>query len=60
MAETEGPRRRAAQAHRLKRLPSAAAQAPRGATTDALVDCGWGRLIFAHTFQSDERLAEAL
>ncbi|MCC5999505.1 MAG: N-acetylglutaminylglutamine synthetase [Pararhodobacter sp.] len=60
MAETEGPRRRAAQAHRLKRLHSAAAQAPRGATTDALVDCGWGRLIFAHTFQSDERLAEAL
>lgn len=60
MADPGNPKRRAAQAHRLKRLHSAAAQAPRGAEADALIDCGWGRLIFAHTFDSDEKLAEAL
>ncbi len=60
MAESDIPKRRAAQAHRLKRLHSAAAQAPRGAAEDAMVDCGWGRLIFAHTFESDEKLADAL
>jgi GNAT-family acetyltransferase (TIGR03103 family) len=27
---------------------------------DAIVDCGWGRLIFARTFASSEALAEAL
>jgi GNAT-family acetyltransferase (TIGR03103 family) len=27
---------------------------------DVIVDCGWGRLIFAHTFASNEALAEAL
>ncbi|PZQ48429.1 MAG: N-acetylglutaminylglutamine synthetase [Rhodovulum sulfidophilum] len=27
---------------------------------DAFVDCGWGRLIFAHTFESPARLAEEL
>ncbi len=58
--ETDGPKRRAAQAHRLKRLHSAAAQAPRGAKPDAVVDCGWGRVIFAHSFESDEKLTEAL
>ncbi|MCC5987354.1 MAG: N-acetylglutaminylglutamine synthetase [Pararhodobacter sp.] len=60
MADPEFPKRRAAQAHRLKRLRSAAAQNPRGAEANAMVDCGWGRLIFAHTFDSSEKLAEAL
>ncbi len=60
MAESDVPKRRAAQAHRLKRLHSAAAHTPRGAATDAVVDCGWGRLIFGHTFDSDEKLAETL
>jgi len=27
---------------------------------DAIVDCGWGRLIFAHTFSSPEAVVEAL
>ena len=27
---------------------------------DAVVDCGWGRLIFGQTFDSSERLAETL
>ncbi|MCB1722167.1 MAG: N-acetylglutaminylglutamine synthetase [Chromatiaceae bacterium] len=27
---------------------------------DATVDCGWGRLIFAHTFRDNRRLADAL
>lgn len=60
MAETENPRRRTAQAHRLKRMHSAAVQTPRGAAADAMIDCGWGRLVFAHTFASAESLAEVL
>ncbi len=27
---------------------------------DAVIDCGWGRLIFAHTFRDNRRLADAL
>ena len=27
---------------------------------DAIVDLGWGRLIFAHTFRDNRRLADAL
>ena len=27
---------------------------------NALIDCGWGRLLFAHTFESPEKLAEEL
>lgn len=60
MAETDPPRRRAAQAHRLRRLHAGQAQAPRGAEANAMIDCGWGRLIFAHTFDSPEKLAEVL
>jgi GNAT-family acetyltransferase (TIGR03103 family) len=59
MAESETPRRRRDQAHRLKRL-SAGVHPPRGAEADAIVDCGWGRLIFAHTFDSAEKLCEVL
>ncbi|MCC5970299.1 MAG: N-acetylglutaminylglutamine synthetase [Pararhodobacter sp.] len=60
MAESELPKRRGAQAHRLKRLRSAASLPPRGGRANAQVDCGWGRLIFGHTFDSTEALAEAL
>ncbi len=60
MGESENPRRRGAQAHRLKRLHASAAQPPRGAKPDAMVDCGWGRLVFGHTFESAEKLAEVL
>lgn len=37
-------------------------QSPPGERPDAnaLIDCGWGRLLFAHTFDSAERLAEEL
>ncbi len=28
--------------------------------TDAVLDCGWGRLIFAHTFADPKRVAEEL
>lgn len=27
---------------------------------EATIDCGWGRLIFAHTFDDNERLAEVI
>jgi GNAT-family acetyltransferase (TIGR03103 family) len=30
------------------------------ADKDAIVDCGWGRLIFAHTFDSEQKLANTL
>ena len=29
-------------------------------TPNAIVDCGWGRLIFAHTFTDNRKLADAL
>lgn len=56
-------RQKNAQQHRLKRLrseghppgPDMAAYRP-----NATVDCGWGRLIFAQTFETPEKLAEAL
>jgi GNAT-family acetyltransferase (TIGR03103 family) len=31
-----------------------------GPKTNAIVDCGWGRLIFAHTFTDNRKLADAL
>jgi len=31
-----------------------------GAARNAILECGWGRLIFAHTFDSPERVAEEL
>ncbi|HHX91032.1 MAG TPA: GNAT family N-acetyltransferase, partial [Paracoccus sp.] len=60
MAETELSRLRGAQAHRLRRMHAANEQPARGARADALVDCGWGRLIFGHTFESAGALAEVL
>lgn len=29
-------------------------------TEEATVDCGWGRMIFAHTFRDNQRLADAI
>jgi GNAT-family acetyltransferase (TIGR03103 family) len=29
-------------------------------TEEAAVDCGWGRMIFAHTFRDNQRLADAI
>ncbi len=51
-------------AHRLKRLrheglkPSV--QAGREPARDAVLDCGWGRLLFAQTFETAAPLVEAL
>lgn len=28
--------------------------------SEAAIDCGWGRLVFAHTFDDNERLADAI
>ncbi len=30
------------------------------ANADTIIDCGWGRLIFAHTFSDNRKLADAL
>jgi GNAT-family acetyltransferase (TIGR03103 family) len=43
----------------------AGSNAPRSENTppmrsNAIVDCGWGQLIFAHTFDDNRRLADAL
>jgi GNAT-family acetyltransferase (TIGR03103 family) len=64
VSELDSPRRRAAQRHRLEKLRSAGMQptwsAGPGPKHDAVIDCGWGRLIFAHTFETADRLAETL
>ncbi|MCC5997366.1 MAG: N-acetylglutaminylglutamine synthetase [Oceanicaulis sp.] len=61
---TEPPRR--ALSHRLKRLrehglkqPISGQDGPQS-DTEAVLDVGWGRLIFAQTFDSAERLVSAL
>ncbi|MDX1653784.1 MAG: N-acetylglutaminylglutamine synthetase [Candidatus Competibacteraceae bacterium] len=33
---------------------------PQQLPTDVVVDCGWGRLIFAHTFTDEQTLADTL
>ncbi|MEM7500067.1 MAG: N-acetylglutaminylglutamine synthetase [Pseudomonadota bacterium] len=64
MNERAGRQHRAAQRHRLERKRSEALvhDGPNAATIrkDALLDCGWGRLIFAHTFDTAESIAEVL
>jgi len=35
-------------------------EAGRGVGTESVVDCGWGRVIFAHTFADTERLAAVM
>lgn len=53
-----------AKAHRLKRLRHEGlkppVQAGDGPVPNAVVDCGWGRLLFAQTFQTSTPLVEAL
>lgn len=54
-------RQRMANAHRLKQMNAEGPAAPRETTNArAMVDCGWGRLIFAQTFESDAELPEVL
>ncbi len=62
--ETGGARRRGPQTHRLEKLRAYGQQPPAGDApapkSCASIDCGWGRLIFAHTFPSAEALAAEL
>ncbi len=55
--------------HRIERRSSASIGPSKGGeprhhgerlTRDAVIDCGWGNLIFAHTFGSSEALVEAV
>ena len=54
--------------HRLNRLrthtqPGRDAEGSRasgGAKRDVVLDCGWGRLLFAQTFSDDEKLLSEL
>jgi len=62
-AERQANRRPQSQQHRLKRMREKSGDPiVRDGHPDreASLDCGWGRLIFAQTFDSAERLAEAL
>lgn len=51
-------------AHRLKRMRHEGLKPPvpsgRETVRDAVVDCGWGRLLFAQTFETAAPLVEAL
>src|SRR5690606_23422689 len=51
-------------AHRLKRMRHEGLKPPvpsgRESVRDAVLDCGWGRLLFAQTFETAEPLIEAL
>ncbi|MEL6298299.1 MAG: N-acetylglutaminylglutamine synthetase [Pseudomonadota bacterium] len=54
-----------AQAHRIKRARSESNVASTGVDRDTVVrnasiDCGWGRLLFANTFDTPQLLAETL
>lgn len=49
--------RRSARSLRWDETPS---EQTRPGATNVIKDCGWGRLIFGHTFDSNEALAEAL
>ncbi|MFM2042643.1 MAG: N-acetylglutaminylglutamine synthetase [Pseudomonadota bacterium] len=42
----------------IRRDPAAAS--PATSTAEAVVECGWGRLIFAHTFNDIDRLVEVM
>ena len=65
VTKRESQRPRGAQEHRLRRLrresmnsaPFAGEAQP---APEASLDCGWGRLLFAHTYENAEALAEAL
>jgi GNAT-family acetyltransferase (TIGR03103 family) len=64
MSVSRNPR---GQPHRLERDSAASIMAWRRPLSssgsnarDVVVDCGWGRLVFGHTFDDNERLAQAL
>jgi GNAT-family acetyltransferase (TIGR03103 family) len=57
-------RERRQQQHRLQRMRQQSAVNQFGgdetAPSNSSIDCGWGRLVFAHTFETPELLAETL
>ncbi len=64
---TSGKRRGGAFAHRFRRLREHGLKPPLthetgagGETADAVLDCGWGRLVFASTFEDPKRLADIM
>jgi len=61
---TDARRKRHAAQHRLKRMHQESIVVPQDAEyhgeANATLDCGWGRLIFAQTFDSPEGIADAL
>lgn len=65
MTARSNPRQRAEAAYgqRLKRMRDESLVPPgrsASAESDACIDCGWGRLIFAQTFADNRRLIDAL
>lgn len=64
MTDTSRETRRRSQEHRLRRIRQEGMRPPiaveQAAQKNAIIDCGWGRLIFAHTFESPKMLAETL
>jgi len=64
MTDRKRDTRRRSQQHRLKRIRQEGMGRPvageRSAQQNAMIDCGWGRLIFAHTFEDPKLLAETL
>jgi GNAT-family acetyltransferase (TIGR03103 family) len=64
MADHEQHRRRNASEHRLLRMREQGMQPPIPAEheprQEASIDCGWGRLIFANTFDTPKDLLEAI
>ncbi|HCI47041.1 MAG TPA: N-acetylglutaminylglutamine synthetase [Rhodospirillaceae bacterium] len=63
MAPTSQVRQRS-QEHRLRRIRSEGMRPPiaveQTGDKDVVFDCGWGRLIFAQTFESTEALADTI
>ncbi len=50
----------AAGTEKLRVLPHPLPEVPVGATPNAVIDVGWGRLIFAQTFAENDELADAI
>jgi len=60
MAEPRRARARRAQGHRLERMRAEGSPPASPDASAAMIDCGWGRLIFAQTFPDAESLTDAL
>ncbi|MGF1551637.1 MAG: N-acetylglutaminylglutamine synthetase [Paracoccaceae bacterium] len=63
MNDVEGRRARRTQDYRLRRMRTDTLRRNDGAAQtveNAVIDCGWGRLIFADTFADPHRLVETL